>query len=264
MFNKQDRSIDMQQLAAVVELAKVMKEIEQIEEPPQEQAPDPEPEPEIKPEPEPEPEPVQPEPEPEPEPLQEPEPEPEPVQPPQPQPEPEPLKMDKIFETQKAEAPETPGDFATGSQETKHNPELRIDWGSAQTALNIIKSGGMRLVVYSGAASSIHYEYVNRSGQWRRQRLAVNRRLRFSNRIRIVQDVPAFSKIIQGDDWKEKDRLAIMVPRDIEQMLQSAQLTAASTQGLTMRDIHSFAGRFQLVNSNQLNFDVTAIRVRMQ
>ena len=256
LFSPKNNAIDMQQLAAVVELAKVMKEIEQLEQQP------PEPEPEIKqePEPEPEPEPVQPEPEPEP--LQEPEPEPEPIQPPEP--EPEPLQMDKLFETQKAETEEPTGDFATGGQETKHSPELRIDWGTEKNALNIIKSGGMRLVVYSGAAVSINYEYVHRNGNWRRQRLAVNRRLRFSNRLRIVQDVPAFSKIVQGDDWIQGDRLAIMVPRNIEQMLQSAQLTAASTQGLIMKDIHSFAGRFQLVNSNKLDFDVTAIRVRMQ
>ncbi|QQE13813.1 hypothetical protein JD969_10220 [Planctomycetota bacterium] len=264
LFRKQNK-VDMQQLAAVVELAKIMKQIEQVEEQPiEEQVPEPEPKPEpepvTEPEPEPEPEPMEPEPLPELEPVIEPEPEPEPEPVSEPEP---PAQMDKMFETEKVEASEKQGDFGS-SGEGKRNPELRIAWGNEATALNIIKSGGMRLVVYSGAARPIDYEYVNRNGQWRKQRLSVNRRVRFSNRLRIVQDVPAFRQIVTSDDWQDGDRLAVMVPREIEQMLESEQMNAASKRGLTMKEIHSFAGRFLLNNSSRLNFEVTAIRVRMQ
>ena len=173
------------------------------------------------------------------------------------------LAMEKLFEGPEAAEMEVPGDFS-GASEGKVEPVLRIDWGDLRTALTIIKNGGMRLVVYEGMSSPIDAEYILHEGQWVKQRLRVGRRERFSNRLRIVHDVPAFASVIGDKDWKEGDQLAVMLPRQVEQLLLKAQMIAASSKGLTMSGVHSFAGKFYVVDDNRLNFEVTAIHVRTQ
>ena len=239
----------LQQLAAVMELVEVMEEVE-----PEKEVVEEEPEPEEIVEPEPEPEPVIEEPEPEPEPEVE-EVKPEEI------PEPLPPQIEEMFEKQAVETEvEEQGDFAQ-SQEGIKRPVLRINWGDQGEALKTLKSGGMRLVVYEGEDKPIDKEYVFRSGAWRLQRLNVNRMERFSNRLRIVKDVPAFMVIVNQRGWVEENELAVMLPREIERMLEEAQLSAASGQGLSLSEIHSFAGEFNLESKN-LSFEVTAIRVR--
>ncbi|WP_432798543.1 hypothetical protein [Poriferisphaera sp. WC338] len=283
---KRQKQVNAQELAAIVELVEAMETLEMPEEEVKEEEveeelpepeelveakePEPEPEPEIdeeviKPEPEPIKQAETPEPEPEPEPMMEPEPvEQAAVEEPAPQEEPK-LEMERMFESQQAEteAEDIAGDFARAT-EGKPSPVLRIDWGDMEEALNVIRSGGMRLVVYEGMNEPIDLEYVLRGGEWRKQRLRVGRRERYSNRLRIVHEVPAFSGVVQNQGWQEGNQLAVMLPRPVEQMLQKAQLTALSRKGLTMSGVHSFAGKFSLQKNKRLDFEITAIHVRTQ
>ncbi len=219
------------------------------------------------PEPEPEPEPPAPEaPQPAPEPVDEvppPEPEPEPQPTPQPVPEPatpvEPrLKLVKVAEPD-ATPQQEPGDFA-GRPEGRHSPELRINWGSGKQALGAIEAGGMILVVLDGAGGGavIREQVENDEEIWRRTSYPSTATTRYSNRLRIVDHVPAFDDVRRAIKLRGEERLAVLLPLHVERVLESAQMQAAYKRGLIMNEIDNFAGRFTL-RDGALAFDITHV-----
>lgn len=210
----------------------------------QEDNPTPEPAAEVMPAPTPEPEPPAPEPEPAPD-L----PKNEPPQPP----------LVKSAETPATEVADA-GDFA-GDPEGRQEPLLRIDWGSGREALTTIETGGMVMVVLSDDEDSpmITQQVVYDDGTWTRQPYQQTARTRFSNRLRIVDHVPAFRQVQDDVDLSGRERLAVLVPMDIERVLEAAQMEAAFHRGLVMNQIDNFAGRFAL-RDGRLAFDITHVR----
>ncbi len=187
-------------------------------------------------EPVPEPEPKQPEPAPEPEAK------PEPAQVPEP-PHPE---LVKVAEPPEASV-EEPGDFAGGDAE-RPAPQLRIDWGSDEEARAILDAGGMVLAVLDadGANPVITQQVFREETGWQRRPYQPGQTKLFSNRLRIVDHVPAFDAVCREVGLRSGERLAVVVPMRVERVLESAQMEAAFSRGLTMATIENFAGRFTL------------------
>lgn len=248
----------LQQEIQRLQIPIIETELAMLEPPPEAARP---PEPEATPEPPrppvaPEPEPPAPEP-PAPEPPKPAPPEePPPPQPPQQAP-PQP-PMQKMAEPPKALA-ESTGDFA-GSTEGSREPELRIDWGSAQEALSVLEAGQMVVVVLrkDEGGPVITQELEAADGSWRRRTFRPRGPTRYSNRLRIVDQVPAFSPLRSAAGLGAGELLAVLVPTQVEHMLGAAQLRAAFDRGLTMRQIDNLAGRFAM-RQGRLDFDVTHV-----
>ncbi len=94
-------------------------------------------------------------------------------------------------------------------------------------------------------------------GVWQRRPFA-SAALLFSNNLRIVDGVPAFEQIGHEVGLRWPERLAVLVPRSVERLLQSAQLEAAFRKGLTMERIRSFGGRFT-ISDGALGFEITRV-----
>ncbi len=188
---------------------------------------------------------------------------PEPVakEPPPPDPVP-PVEEPLPNMTNVAEAPPTPtpdpGDFA-GATKANGPPELRIDWGSGDHALDTLDAGDMILVVLDreGDRVVIGQKVVYDAGVWRRSPYRPGA-TRYSNRLRIVDEVPAFGAANAAVNLRGEERLAVLLPMRVERTLASAQMEAAYNSGLVMKEIDNFAGRFTL-RDGALAFDITYI-----
>lgn len=199
------------------------------------------------------------EPEPEPEPQVEPEPEPQPQAEPEPEPElPAPPPMEKVAEAPDTEL-EAPGDYA-GKADGAREPDLRINWGSAEEAQEALKVGAMVIVVLeTGPDGPVIGQQVDlHEGAWVRRPYRPQGATVYSNRLRIVDEVPAFSLVCSAIGLGLHERLAVLVPMSVERVLESAQMAAAYRSGLAMGQIESFAGRFTLKTSG-LGFDITHV-----
>jgi hypothetical protein len=166
--------------------------------------------------------------------------------------------MQKMAEPPKALA-ESAGDF-TGDAEGSREPQLRIDWGSAQEALSTLDAGQMVVVVLGDAEGGpvVTQELEAADGSWRRRSFQARGTTQYSNRLRIVDQVPAFSPMRSAAGLGAGERLAVLVPAHVERMLGAAQLRAAFDRGLAMRQIEDFAGRFAM-RHGRLEFDVTHV-----
>ena len=183
--------------------------------------------------------------------LPEPDPKPEPV-PPEPLPD-----MTSVAEAPPTRAPDR-GDFA-GATKAKGPPELRIDWGSGDHVLGTLDAGDMVLVVLDreGDRVVIGQKVVYDAGVWRR-RPYLPGATRYSNRLRIVDEVPAFDAVNAAVNLRGEERLAVLLPMRVERTLASAQMEAAYNSGLVMTEIDNFAGRFTL-RDGALVFEITHI-----
>ncbi len=203
-----------------------------------------------------------PEPDPEPEPASQAEPQPAPQAEPEPQPVPEPeaprSELVKVFEPPKSSVM-TPGD-SPGDFEGSKAPELRIDWGSDEQARAILDAGGMVLAVLDsdGASPVISQQVVREETGWQRRSYQPAQTTLFSNRLRIVDRVPAFGDVRRQVGLRPGERLAVVVPLRVERVLESAQLEAAFNRNLTMAGIDNFAGRFTL-DGGRLSFVITHV-----
>ncbi len=193
----------------------------------------------------------------------EPDPRPEPVAqelPPEPDPPvEEPLpNLTKVAEAPPTQAPD-PGDFA-GATKANGPPELRIDWGTGDQALDTLDAGDMILVVLDrdGDRVVIGQKVVYDAGVWRRSPYQPVGATRYSNRLRIVDQVPAFDAANAAVKLRGEERLAVLLPMRVERTLASAQMEAAYNSGLVMKEIDNFAGRFTL-RDGALVFDITHI-----
>jgi hypothetical protein len=234
-------------------------EAEPVPEPEPEPEPEPLPEPDRKPEPAPEPQPPAPEPlppvKPEPEPQPEPEPAPEPITPPAPAPLPD---LARVAEPDAGTIAE-PGDLPGRPLELRR-PGLRIDWGSDAEAFAIVAAGHMKIVILDVAdgGKTIRDEVAHSPNGWTRGPYQTLPSRTYANRLRIVDDVPAFEAVRAAARLGPRERLAVLVPVDVERMLESAQLGAAFAVGLSLDQIRGFAGHFTL-SDGRLDFKITHI-----
>ena len=237
--------------------------------------PDPEPDPKPDPKPEPDPEtlkepesiePTETVAEPKPVPSPAPHPKSQPTPDPSPNPEPTPKTADSVpaktpvdqdtdLASPKADGQ---GSFA-GSPEGKGGPELRIHWGDQRHALRLIAAARMRLIVLesSPAGDAARASVAIMGDQAKLAPLAASRG--YSSRVRVVHDVPAFAPIVGQLELRSPQRLAVMVPSNIETMLQSAQLTAVFRRGITLDAVKYFGGRF-VTQHGKLAFEITRVQ----
>ncbi len=199
-----------------------------------------------------------PEPQPSPPPVAPPTEPPDEPPPPPPAPSPQP-PMVKVADIDKADSAE-PGDFA-GDPEGRRAPTLRIDWGTDQQALAALEAGEMILAVLDGSGPKplIKAEVERQGKTWRRRPYQPTGATVFSNRLRIVDHVPAFREVQSALDLRGEERLAVVVPMHVERVLDSAQMEAAFRRGLAMQHIDDFAGSFSL-RDGRLAFHITHVR----
>ncbi len=178
--------------------------------------------------------------------------EPEPP-PPDPQP-----HLTKVAEARQSDT-EQRGDFA-GAAEGQRAPELRINWGTDKQALAVLNAGGMLIVVLEGEGPRplITHKVERQGSTWRRAPFQPAGATAYSNRLRIVDHVPAFSEVRNDLLLKGGQRLAVLIPTDVERMLESAQMQAAFRVGLAMAQIDNFAARFTL-RQGSLALDITHV-----
>ncbi len=179
---------------------------------------------------------------------------------PQPEPMPQP-ELEKVAEAP-ATGVEEPGDLAGTSEEERHrDPELRINWGTVDEALAALDAGDMVIVVLrqgSGATQITQEVSLGDDGYWRRRAWVPRGATKYSNRLRIVDRVPAFEPVADDVRLGGEERLAVLLPMRIERVLESAQLAAAYQHGVPMQNIVAFAGRFTL-RGGRLDFDITHV-----
>ncbi len=154
------------------------------------------------------------------------------------------------------------GDFA-GTSDAQPRPALRIDWGSPKEARQVLQDGGMRLVVIDAPSSGVmivsQLEWVETRWQVRPYVPAVGPA--YSNRLRIVDDVPAFAAAVRAARLGSGQRLAVLVPDKIEHMLDAAQLAAAYRHGVGLAEVRNFGGSFEQAGRG-LAFRITRIQTR--
>ena len=80
----------------------------------------------------------------------------------------------------------------------------------------------------------------------------------YSNRLRVVDRVPAFATVLETVRLGAQERLAVLIPMRVERVLESAQMKAAFGRGLVMKQIDNFAGRFTM-RDGALAFDITHV-----
>jgi hypothetical protein len=192
-------------------------------------------------------------------PQPEPDPDPEPPAPAPTRVAAEPPPLERTFEADRTESTQR-GDLV-GDPEGRPQPILRIDWGNARQARTVLEAGGMQVVILDtrSAPPIITHQVALDEGAWQRQPYRPPAgTTRYSNRLRIVHDVPAFQEIRRRARPVGHERVAVLVPVDVEQKLETAQVEAAFQRGLTMQEISSFAGRFT-VSEIGLAFEIVHV-----
>lgn len=160
---------------------------------------------------------------------------------------------------------ESRGDLAgrTEASDRAPSPELRIDWGDETTALTVMDAGGMKLAVLSvaGDGPNIVGEARRDERGWRRDRFRGDMRVRYSNRLRVVDEVPAFDAARRQVNLSSDEMLVVLVPTGVERMMESATLSAIFQRGLDMESVRRLGGRFT-VEPSGLEFKVTRVQTR--
>ena len=151
------------------------------------------------------------------------------------------------------------GDFA-GSSQGEHQPRLRIDWGNPAQARQTLSAGGMKLVVFQ-PGEGFKREVVYAGGAWRSQNPQLSASNRYTNRLRIVDGVPAFAAAKRAAQLRGGERLAVLLPEALEHELRTQQLAAASKRGLTESQIAAYGGRFVPAGSG-LRLQITHVQPR--
>ena len=152
------------------------------------------------------------------------------------------------------------GSFA-GSADGIERPILRINWGSTTQAVSTLRASGMRLVILRPGGTIGNELLANSKDSWQVKPLAVEPDQRYSDSLRVVDKVPAFASaktfIRPGSDQS----LAVLIPVDVEKMIETAKITYAYQQGLRMQDIATFGGYFSL-NNSRVDFVIERIQLR--
>ncbi|MEM9065171.1 MAG: hypothetical protein AAGB51_06730 [Planctomycetota bacterium] len=192
-----------------------------------------------------------------------PEPQREPLAPPQPTPEPPAPEhrppLQRLAETPRAE-PEKPGAYAA-SLDGPTEPTLRIDWGDSQHARRILGATGMSLAVLRGRDAGVEItDSIEPVGdRWHRYPVDHDSLAAFSNRMRIVDDVPAFAEARREARLTSRERLAVLVPASIERMFARAIEIEADRRGLMGSSIASVAGGFS-IRDGRLLFEIKTVQ----
>jgi len=145
------------------------------------------------------------------------------------------------------------GSFA-GSRDGEHQAALRIDWGSSTEAMQVIRTAGMRLVLLDAGRNIVAELVQDNRGQWVRRSGLGPAPVPYSTSLRIVDQVPAF-RTVGGELSLGQERLAVMVPMDMERAIETAKIKAATQRGLSPSEIEVFGGVFA-VSGGSVSFTI--------
>lgn len=151
-----------------------------------------------------------------------------------------------------------PGDFQ-GDSKGITRPILRIDWGTSTQARSIVVSGELRLVTLD-VGGSISAEIIPSGADWRRIEGPAVNLSGYSNRVRIVDNTPAFARA--ASHRRPGEHLALVLPLSVEHVVRSEQARAASRAAVDPADIKMFLGRFN-AEAGELNFTITGFTRRI-
>ncbi|MAE68018.1 MAG: hypothetical protein CMJ18_27520 [Phycisphaeraceae bacterium] len=170
-------------------------------------------------------------------------------------------RLEPVAEPVRTESPDR-GDFA-GTSDGTRRPRLRIDWGSPAHARAVLEAGRMKLVVLDSApGGAIVSAQVRKVGhEYRTLPLPGHADLAYSNRLRVLRNVPAFAGIGRALALRPGRDLAVAMPIAVQKMLDHAKRTAPIAQGLRSDDILDFRGRFRLAQG-RLTFEITHVERR--
>ena len=174
-------------------------------------------------------------------------------------PPPEPPPVPLVESARPKAAKESDGDLA-GRPDGVRRSMLRIDWGTSEEAVRILAAAHMKLVVLR-RDNRFDREVVQSDGRWRIRKFRADPGVAYSNGLRIVDGVSAFSPVMAAVTPAGDERLAVLIPSELEELLTAAQIEAARRQGISVADVHTFGGRFQ-IGSSGVWFDITRVQTR--
>ena len=152
------------------------------------------------------------------------------------------------------------GDFA-GDVDGNLEPILRLDWGDSSHARKVIEAGKMKLVLLELDNSFNKQVTWDDQNQYHLAEIQYDPRISYSSSLRIVDNVPAFQDVKAMISLGPGQHLAVLVTMELEQRLEAVKISEAVRQGLEMKNIKVFGGRFRIV-SNELLFEITKIQKR--
>ena len=152
------------------------------------------------------------------------------------------------------------GDFA-GSMDGIERAILRINWGSTAQAIATLRACDMRLVILEPDGSISRELMPVSASLWQVRPLAVQAGLRYSDAIRLVNNVPAFTSARVYTKTGSGQSLAVLMPVDLEKMIETKKITYIYQRGLEMRDVSTFGGYFSIHNGN-VDFVIDKIQLR--
>lgn len=203
-----------------------------------------------------------------PEPAPQPVPQPERHAPPLPEaaepehaPPPEPAGLKPTAAAPRAEAAH-PGSFA-GDREGQRRPRLRIDWGTSADAQAVLRAGRMKLVVLESAPGRaiVRAQVHQMANGYRTLPLPDEPDAGYSNRLRVLRNVPAFADVERALALRPGNDLAIAMPLTVQQMLDQAESAAPAAHGVPRDQATDFRGRFRLTRG-RLRFEITHVERR--
>lgn len=174
-------------------------------------------------------------------------------------PPPEPLPVSLVESARPEAAKESDGDLA-GRPDGVRRPMLRIDWGTSKEAARVLEAGHMKLVVLR-RDNRFDHEVVQGDGRWRIRRFRAEPGVAYSNGLRIVDGVAAFRAVMAAVTLAGDERLAVLMPSELEELLTAAQIEAARRRGISVAEVHTFGGRFQ-IGSSGVWFDITRVQTQ--
>ncbi|MEM6259652.1 MAG: hypothetical protein AAGI37_15340 [Planctomycetota bacterium] len=158
----------------------------------------------------------------------------------------EPAASDKalIASSSEAYADRLSGDLAGDPSGERRLPRVRIDWGDPADALSLIDSAGLRLVVLDVNGRDFTSEALKgREGQWRLVSFRVDGARRYASRLRVVDDVPAFQAVARALDLDHGQRLALLLPLELEQRIAAQIARVAVERGHMLSAIRTVGVR---------------------
>ena len=190
-----------------------------------------------------------------------------PSPPPAPEAEPEPAPpnppMAPTHQPPPARDEKAGGDFAGRAADAPATPALRIDWGEPKGIAELLRVGRMKLAVLDrrGSGQTITAEVRRGSSGWMVAPFQTPPGMRYSNRLRIVHEVPAFAAIRRSVELQPDQRLVVLIPETLERRLDRAQQDVARRRGLALAEVENIGGRFRL-DADRLIFQVTRVDPR--
>ena len=157
-----------------------------------------------------------------------------------------PVEIPELVETANKQiaAQDRPGDFA-GQTDGIAEPVVRINWGSLNNAVSILNTSGMKLVIYE-SGGSVKRQVVIGGTSVSVKPLHIEPTIRYCDSLRIVDNVPAFAAIKTSLKMLVGSRLAVLVPVDVERIIESAKIAEVSRRSLSLRDVKVLGGKFNV------------------